>query len=602
MTLRSRNSALLLLCVVGFIVLRVFSPKPPVSPWTWDWRSVTQGPTGDLAVVGTLDFSPVRLVGSPDELAVRTTAELLWSAGLLGVRVGPPATHPDSVREIWVVPSDSGCRYERESLEHLERGGGLVTWNACPAVLARLGLGSPSALQGPPPYTGFVGGVDGDLPLPVPGAGAEWPEQQPGWTSLVRGSRGGSLVLRSGRNSVFSIDLSGWLRDLRQGDASLSGMDRDGIHGPKPNDLRPFPWASPLWRTPGAELWTEVLIGELQAGALQVGPALPRLWALPSAAPSALILTSDQDFGEPTWIESILVRVEDRGGEMSVMSTAWTRQTNSAPVDASGGSFLAGSALSRARAWGHGIGLHPNGAGLGAPSSVVESIRLADRLGRVNEGDSLRVVRNHYLLWWDYEEPMQLYADLNYWMELNFVSIEPRFRGPGFLFGSARPARFVGSRSILPVLSQPTQIEDDVLTSDFPYSPGLSSEEAVLASGRLLDTAVLHRIPLTANLHPMWVVADGGTLLDGLLDQAVDRGVPIVSAERWATQSWNRLRWVLGTGLQPSGEEWSYTLPPEVDRSVPQWLWKPGTSACSDPTRASALGDSGCLMAWPPEQ
>jgi hypothetical protein len=194
---------------------------------------------------------------------------------------------------------------------------------------------------------------------------------------------------------------------------------------------------------------------------------------------------------------------------------------------------------------------------------------------------------------------MELYAELGLWMELNFVSIGPAFDGPGFLFGSARPARFLGRSETLPVLSQPTQIEDDVLIGDFAYSSGLSSEGAVSASARLLDTARRHRVPLVANLHPLLVVEDQGRLLDGLLDAARSRGLPILSAERWATQSWHRLRLVISTELQLSKVGWTTAPTAAADPRVPQWLWSPHRGSCAMLERPSVLSSEGCLTLWP---
>lgn len=602
MKARSRNNVLILMCLAFFVALRFVTPDPAPERIAWSWDSVSEGPTDSLGLIGAEDFSPVRVLGSPDDIEARTAVELLWSAGLLGVRLGPPGRGEAASSEVWVLPGPGDCSLVSAALDHLRAGGRLVAWSPCPALVE--GLGAPPALsyEGSPGQTAFVGASveSGPLPLPLPASGAEWPGAgEDGWDRGLSRAGGSPLLLSSDEATLLSIDWSGWVRSLRQGDPSFSGQDRDGLHGPKPNDLRPFPWAEPVWRTPGAELWTEVIVEEISRLAEREAAALPRIWPLPSAADSALVLTSDQDFGDPDWMDSMLARTEKRGGEMSLLSTAQTRQENNAAVDGAGGTFLSEGALSRARDWGHGVGLHPNPAGLGAPSAVKQAIRLAHQRMLALEGDRLRVVRNHYLLWWDYEAPIQLYAELGIWMELNFVSIAPGFGGPGFLFGSARPARFVGGQSTHPVLSQPTQIEDDVLVSSFPYSAKLSGADAVVASQRLMDSGLLHRVPITANLHPLWVVEDQGQLFDGLLDAATARGLPILSAERWATQSWDRLGRALETELRLEGRRWVVSSPPGSESSVPQWLWSPVGSSCLRTASPSALAAPGCLQPWP---
>lgn len=611
--MRSRNNALIFACLLFFVALRVVTPDGPPTAPEWDWRAVSEGPTDRIGGVGAEDFSPVRVVGDPSDIAVRTTAELLWSAGLLGVRVGPPSLATSAADEVWVLPDSADCSVAVTALDHVARGGGLVSWSHCDELL--LGLGAPSLMsyEGSPGQTAFAPTRDGDgpIPLPLPAKGAEFaPSGMGSWRAVVTRAGGRSVVSASTDSALFSIDFSAWLRSLRQGDPRLSGQDRDGLHGPKPNDLRPFPWAAPVWKQPTATVWTEVLVAEISRLAEARGGPLPRVWALPSPASSALILTSDQDFAEPSWMDSMLARTEERGGEMSLLTTAGTRQHNSDPAAAGGGQFLSEEALSGARAWGHGFGMHPNAAGLASEPDQVQAIRSSYERTSELLGEVPRIVRNHYLVWWDAEVLMALYADLGLWMELNYVSIGPGFDGPGFLFGSARPARFVGARATLPVLSQATQIEDDVLTGDFAYSSGLSSAGAVSASGRLLDVAVRHRVPLVANLHPLWVVEDRAELLDGLLDAAESRGLPIVSAERWATQSWHRLALVMDAKLErreadgDTGPSWTVVQGSgsSGDPEVPQWIWSPQEGQCAAAQRPSVLSAPGCLTPWSPRR
>jgi len=598
---RSRNNALIFLCLAFFVALRLVTPDLPDEAPSWDWRAVQEGPTADLGLVAAEDFSPVRVVGDPADIEVRTAAELLWSAGLLGVRIGPASSGSASQREVWVLPASSDCEIATAALAHVARGGGLVSWSSCEELLFGLGAPALAPYAESPGQTAFVESRDGDgpIPLPLPQRGKEFaPAGMGSWRPVVFRAGGRPVVSASEDLTLFSINFSSWLRLLRQGDPEFSGQDRDGIHGPKPNDLRPFPWAAPVWKQPFATVWTEVLVAEVSRLAAARGGALPRAWALPSLASSALILTSDQDFAEPSWMDSMLARTEERGGEMSLLSTAGTRQSNQDPVFSGGGQFLSGEALERAQSWGHGIGMHPNAAGLASPATQAEAIRMSYARSTEAFGERPRVVRNHYLVWWDAEEPMDLYAELGLWMELNFVSIGPDFDGPGFLFGSARPARFVGRDATLALLSQPTQIEDDVLIGDFAYSSGLSSAGAVSASARLLDVARRHRVPLVANLHPLWVVEDQGELLDGLLDATRSRGLPILSAERWATQSWQRLRLVMGTPLESGEEGWTPGVSAAGDTSVPQWLWSPQTGGCEMLGRPSALSSEGCLTPW----
>lgn len=610
---RSRNNALIFACLLFFVALRAITPEAPPAPPDWDWRTVREGPTSELGLVGATEFTPVRVVGDPADIEVRTTAELLWSAGLLGVRIGPAAVSASSGLEVWVLPGlahSSDCHRRMASssgaavLTHVGQGGAVVSFEPCEELSLALGAPPQVPYAGSPGQTAFVRALDGDGPVPLPLAseGFEFaPSGMGTWHPVVSRAGGRPVVSRAPNAALFSFSLSSWLRLLRQGDPVFSGQDRDGIHGPNPNDLRPFPWAAPVWRHPTVTVWTEVLVSEVSRLALSRVGGLPRIWALPSLASSALILTSDQDFAEPERMDSMLARVAERGGEMSLLTTAGTRQRNSAPASEGGGDFLSQDALSRARTWGHGFGMHPNPAGLATAAEQGQVVRTSFERTTALLGVAPRVVRNHHLAWWDAEEPMSVYAELGLWMELNFVSIGAGFDGPGFLFGAARPARFITQESTLPVLSQSTQIEDDVLTGDLAYSARLSSAEAVAASGVLFDVALRHGVPLVANLHPLWVVEDQGELLGGLLDAAESRELPIVSSERWATQSWQRLRLAMGVLLTPGPEGVRLTSEtvPGVDAAVPQWLWTPRGADCAIVRRPSVLSEAGCLIPWP---
>ena len=583
-TPRHRNLVLILVSAVLIVALSYLQPELRTSPFGWDWREVTEGPFEGSPSIGADDAVDLRILRGPDAAWI---TELLWGAGVQGARVGPPGEHLGIGREVWLLPAGD-CDDLEPVLLHHRRDGMLVTWSDCPELLAELGLPAPTPWQ----RQGAVAQLDDHRelgPIALPPDGAEWDDDVAAGADLVlRRAEGGVIGLVRGRTAVLSFDLADWLRRLRQGEPELAGIDRDGIHGTRPNDLRPFYWSSPTWRIPSAELWADLLV--FFAEQLRDEP-LGRLWPLPTTAPSALVMTSNQDFVDYDRVDPLLARVEARGGEASVLLTWETRQGRDSPVDGTGGERPDGQQTRLVQEWGHGLGLHPNGFGLGSPREVARAIRLHhERVEPALAPGSLRAIRHHALLWWGYDEPVRLAAELGYWVELNYVSIDPRFRGPGFGFGAARPVRFEArDGELLPILSLPTQIEVDVLTGDIPHSPGLSPEQAVLASRHLLEEAVRHRVPITANIHPLGMGLDEGVLLDGLLDAAVERGIPIVSAERYATSAWDRLRRVSGEG---SG-----------DPRVPTWSWRPGAT-CPEPVAVSVFGSEGCLeqiSGLPPE-
>jgi hypothetical protein len=571
MTARGRGA--ILLSVGSFVVALaiVLQPPPIRSSFDWRWRDAAPQPFATTPKASPGEVVAVRVLGDGADAAY--AAELLWGAGLLGVAPGASSSHGEA--EVLLVPATE-CPPLPETA--------VVVVAPCASLSEALGLPGLVTVEHSAPE-GFVE-ISSDRRaghLPLPGTLAEW-SSSAGWTVVARRTGGGAVVLAQGRVVAFSFDVVAWLRSLRQGEPELADVDRDGEHGTKPNDLRPFPWSYDAWRSPGVDAWTELLAWAV-GDHLQPSP-LPRIWPLPTDAPSALVLTVDQDFAPQSWVEPLLARTEAAGGELTVLMTAGTRQNNSQAADGSGGEWPSADARRVAEEWGHGFGLHPNSVGL-ENDGVEAAIREHQRRFVGTTGAPPRTVRHHFLRWWGYDDPLRLQAELGFWMGLDFVSIEPRFPGPGFQFGSGRPLRPQRlDGSMLPILSQPTQVEDDVLTGDFGYSARLTSREAVVAIAQLMDAAVLWRVPVTANLHPLVVAGDQGRLLDGLLAAAVDRGLPIVSAERWAVASWARLHAV--TSAPVVG----------IETSVPLRLWTPGGD-CRSPVTASPFTGPGCLGPWP---
>jgi hypothetical protein len=132
---------------------------------------------------------------------------------------------------------------------------------------------------------------------------------------------------------------------------------------------------------------------------------------------------------------------------------------------------------------------------------------------------------------------------------------------------------------VLPVLSLPTQLEDDVLFGGLPYSHPLDLDGGIVAAGRMMDDAMELRVPITVNVHPGLEIEHGARFLDGLLAAAAERSLPVLSAERLAVTNWARLRAsILG----------------EATPGVPLLRWST-SSICSEAVDISPFGPKGCL-------
>jgi hypothetical protein len=549
MTQRRRNAILILVCGTLIFVLPYLRPELRVSPFGWDWRTVEEGPFAGAPVADAEQAVALRILDGPD---AAWTAELLWSTGALDVRVGSPASHAGADDEVWLLPAGD-CASADAALEHVTRGGPLITWSDCPALLEGLGLPTPV----PWSQEGAVGQVDGQpalRTLALPDAGGEWQQALEGVGLTVHRAQGGLVAVERGPVLAWSFDLAGWLLRLRQGEAEWIGFDRDGDGRVTPTDLRPFPWASPTWRTPSVDLWAELVVHG--AGRLRARP-LDRLWPLPTEAPSALVLTTEQADADPERIGALLALVEQRKGEATILL---------------GEELPDGRSVRLARDWGHGLALQPDGVDLGSPQEVAALVRQvhADSAPALQPAE-VRALRMRQGQWWGFDAPARLFAELGLWVELGHVSRSERHRGAGFGFGSARPLRYRGTDgALLPLLSWPTTI----------VQGRLPAEQALLGARNLLDEATRHRLPLVADVAPPGGAGDEGLLLLGLLDEAAMRGLPVIGAERAATWAWDHRRRVSGHG--------------PGDPAVPQLLWQPGGD-CPHPVSPSVLEPPGCL-------
>ena len=123
----------------------------------------------------------------------------------------------------------------------------------------------------------------------------------------------------------------------------------------------------------------------------------------------------------------------------------------------------------------------------------------------------------------------------------------------------------------------------------------------------MFDAALAAKVPLVANVHPLWVVKDGGFFFDGLLAAAKERDLPILSADRWAVQSWDRLQLAMSlsssalSSSNPEGSsstaDWPMTLPESRMSGAypPQWIWRVGGDCEGAKTSPSPFAALGCL-------
>jgi len=502
------------------------------------------------------------------------TAELLWSVGLLGVRVGSPGE--PGADEIWLLTGE-GCAHADLAAAHAAAGGALVALGVCPALREPLSLPPLEPWSDPAAVASLRRTGSGSArAVALPGSGLEWsrPPMNPVPRLAVSRMTGGDLALLRDRLVLFSFDVAAHVLALRQGDPDLAGIDTDGLGGTKPNDLRPFPWSSPTWRQPSADLWVEAL-----AAAVEIAGGAPRdrLWPLPDEADSVVVLVLEQGAGTADEVRAALQTLDDAGVEATVLLRE--------DADA--------SLVRDIVEGGHAVGLQPDGRGLASPREVEALVR-AQFASASDRSSPVRSIRHAGALWWGWDHPAALAGDLGLDVLLDFASVGPDFGGPGFAFGAARPVRFRrADGSLLPVLQLPTPVWDVALVGDEPWSQRIADPARLaLATEHLMDVAVAWRTPLVVSVDASLTAAsDAPSLLDVVLAAAAARALPVLSAERYASFVWDHRRAVAGgvaLGSAPQ-RRWIRAASPSV------LGLGPGDAPCASPRPASPLSGTGCL-------
>jgi hypothetical protein len=254
-----------------------------------------------------------------------------------------------------------------------------------------------------------------------------------------------------------------WCYDLaqsvvltRQGPPAHAGAETDGVEGVRAVDM--FPGFIDLERIhlPQADEQQRLLVNLLDA--ISAVP-LPRLWYFPNNANSVLVLTGDSHNNPALAVDSVLRRVEDYGGTMSIYYTP-------PPTD------TVRRAVRRVRTW---LDEQPVVGDLVPPSDVVTPYHAALWRARghefalhpyVEEGLELgwarywqqftglgfgtfTTTRTHRVLWHGWTDTARVQAGYAINMNFDYYHVGPIFQRAngswafGYFTGSGLPMRFV---------------------------------------------------------------------------------------------------------------------------------------------------------------
>ncbi len=364
-----------------------------------------------------------------------------------------------------------------------------------------------------------------------------------------------------GLAAAYAFDLAKSIALMRQGNPKLIDQDNDGLPGVRTVDK--FAGWIDLERIhiPQADEQQRLFICLLMFMSRR---PLPRLWYFPEDKKSVLIATGDSHMNPANFIEDVLSRVEARGGHFTVyyapqivgdvgraerLARFWLTDHIPLVLDLLGKEFGSPTPLMVEgwRARGHEIALHPY------VDTELEGGWLEywkEFTGRGYAPVS-HTVRTHRVLWSGWTETARWQASLGIRMNLDYYHVGPSLQKKngewpnGHLTGSGRPMKFVDEHGrILDIYQQLTQFADEhLIPMDVPGWggwPGLTAQQAVNVAKDLLDRSLngdycaicgqFHVDPFQLGGDP---AEKSGIFLDGVLDYAKERGIPILSAQEW---------------------------------------------------------------------
>lgn len=364
-----------------------------------------------------------------------------------------------------------------------------------------------------------------------------------------------------GLAAAYAFDLAKSIALMRQGNPKLIDQDNDGLEGVRTVDK--FVGWIDLERIhiPQADEHQRLFVNLLMQ--LSRKP-LPRLWYFPEDKKTILIATGDSHMNPANFIEDVLTRVEARGGHFTVyyapqivsdigraerLARFWL--TDNVPLisDILGDEFGSPTPLmvDGWRARGHEIALHPY------VDHALEGGWLEYWKEFTGRGYAPvpHTVRTHRVLWSGWTETARVQAALGIRMNLDYYHVGPSLQkkngewANGHLTGSGRPMKFVDEQGrILDIYQQLTQFADEhLIPMDVPGWggwPRLTAQQAVEVAKDLLDHSLSgDYCALCGQFHvdPFQMGGDpaekGGIFLEGTLDYAKERGIPILSAQEW---------------------------------------------------------------------
>jgi len=357
------------------------------------------------------------------------------------------------------------------------------------------------------------------------------------------------LRVGAGEAIFFLYDLPRSIALTRQGDPR-----RAGLHG---NHVAPGWRAADMFAgfldwdcaaLPQADLQCHLLRYLLCAPLSPDKPGLPFLWYFPDDAPTALLLTSDDDWSTPEQFAALNDCLQRHQAQITyylVQDTCVTPEQQQAWSE-DGATFS----------------IHPNHREP-LPRTWSETIQAHQQAFRERFGaEPGSSVRNHAIPWIGYVEGARRNHACGFSWDTNFFTCPPTTRF--YMTGSGLPLPFVDvTGEVLPVWQMSAQFSDEttLAAGGFSFSLNYTEAEGIEAVCSLMRANAdgQHSL-LCVNTHPVSFATYSVGMWDAVLVDAERLSIPRLSLEGFAA-FWER-RQKITIRRVPAGEpSWEVTVP-----------------------------------------
>jgi hypothetical protein len=375
------------------------------------------------------------------------------------------------------------------------------------------------------------------------------------------------VLIGRGEAVFFLYDLPRSIAQTRQGDPRRAGLHGNHVDlGWRAADMFSDFLAPDCSRLPQADIQCHLLRHLLAAPLAGEPVGVPSLWTFPNDAPTAILLTSDDDWSTPAQFDALHECLRRRGATITYYLVPDTIVTpeRKAQWEAEGDTFSIHAVHHEplVRTWRDTIRKHR--------ASYHE--RFAEEPGPS--------IRNHAIPWVGYVRGAHWNLETGFRWDANFFACPPTTMH--YMTGSGLPLPFVDvTGEMIPVWQQPCQYSDEttLAAGGFAFSLNLSTEEGIATvTGLMRANAEEHHSMLCINTHPVSFALYSGAMWDAVLAEAERLGVPRMSLEAFA-RFWEQREKVEIGAAEPGPDGWSWQLrTPEGSGSVSVLLPSPASA------------------------